>query len=173
MYEPCTVAFAPAAVNNPIVPTMKYCITRFETSELLLLYALKDGIFVVSTLPRASLKGVSNVDWEAWSTTEVARCRLCVALEAMRVVEGAAAERRELLVAVGRVWRVQLRRADDALAGAGGIVKVMEGRERGLSGMGPGGDAEVNGLRKDVVPSTKFFASVLIGQEAELPLRCM
>ena len=74
-YIPCTVAFAPAAVSRPIVPTIKYWITRLDTSEPLDLYALKEGILVVSTGPRWSLNGVLKVDWEPASTAE-ARCRL-------------------------------------------------------------------------------------------------
>ena len=43
----------------------------------------------------------------------------------MREVEGVAASR-ELLLVVGRACRVQPRRAEDALDGAGGIVIVGE-----------------------------------------------
>lgn len=83
---------------------------------------------LVSTLPRASLKGVSKLEVDACSNVDC--CRDCeVTLGAMREVEGAA-EMRLDFVAVGRVWRVQVRRAELA-AEVGGRIAAIADEESG------------------------------------------
>ena len=113
---------------------MKYCTTRFDTCEFFDLYAAKEGILLVSMLPRASLKGVSKLEVEACSIVDC--CRDCKdAVGAMREVEGVA-ERRDCFVAEGRVWRVQLRRAVLAVEVGGRIATVAEGGESFVVPMG-------------------------------------
>jgi len=68
--SPCTVAFAPAAANKPILPTMKYWNVLFLVSPLLLMYFEKSGTLVVGFSSR-----FRNGDWPegVWSNSPAAR----------------------------------------------------------------------------------------------------
>lgn len=58
--EPCTVAFAPTALNTPMLPAMKYENVLFEVWPLELEYFLKLGIFSVGWDSSLRPNGLSN-----------------------------------------------------------------------------------------------------------------
>lgn len=104
------MAFAPAAANRPIDPTMKYCTTLFVPSFRPLMYALKLGILLKSGAAFSDPpKGLSKlVGPEALAVVVVLLAdRLCdsgVTAVRIRVVE----------VGLGRACRVHCLAAEVA-----------------------------------------------------------